>query len=463
MTLSADRSFFGHPRGLGFLAGTEMWERFSFAGMQSLLMLYMTKHLLLPATIGSVVGLISFRAVVTRVVGPMTDLAFAAQTFGLYAGLMLVTPMLGAWLGDRVLGRTTTVTIGALLMSAGHLMMAVESAFLLALALIIVGSGCLIANLAAQIGRLYAPDDIRRTRAFGIYMVAANVGTIAAPIIAGTLGERVGWHWGFGAAGVGMLIGLGTYLAGRPHYPTDFLPIRGDLTARPGLSRADWTSIGAILLLLLPRLLAYAACFQAYGIMVVWADKAVDRRILGWEMPVTWALAADGFLTILGVLFANWLWTRLSRTGREPIDVRKIGIGNAMLGTGFVVIAGLATFAQVPLLGWLAFYLIIGFSYAWWDVPTRSLIARYAPPSVNGMMFAIASLAGALGFFLLGFLGRFYEPLGPAVYFAMTALMPLTAATALLAFAGPITRLLASSEVSGAAVRGSPDVAIVPA
>ena len=185
-----DRGFFGHPRGLGFLAGTEMWERFSFYSMQSLLMLYMAKYLLLPENAGKVAGIGIYRSVLEGIFGPMTNLALAAQTFGLYSGFILVTPLIGAWLGDRVLGRTKTVTMGALLMSAGHLTMAIEQAFLLALLLLIIGGGLFISNLAAQIGGLYAPDDTRRTRAFGIYLMAVNVGALAAPLISGTLGER---------------------------------------------------------------------------------------------------------------------------------------------------------------------------------------------------------------------------------------------------------------------------------
>ena len=210
-----DRAFFGHPRGLGYLAGTELWECFSFYGMKALLMLYMVKYLLLPEREGQVVGLARYRSVLEGMFGQMTDLALAAQTFGLYSGLILLTPLIGAWLGDRVLGRTRTVTLGALLMAAGHLTMAFEQAFLLALLLLILGGGCFIGNLQAQIGQLYAPDDQRRTRAFGLYLIALNVGALVAPLVAGTLGENVAWHWGFGAAGVGMLIGLATYLAGR--------------------------------------------------------------------------------------------------------------------------------------------------------------------------------------------------------------------------------------------------------
>ena len=439
----ADRAFFGHPKGLGFLAGTELWERFSFYGMQALLMLYMTKYLLLPEHAANVVGLAAFRGGLEAAFGPMTDLAFAAQTFGLYSGLILATPLLGAWLGDRVLGRTRTVTIGALLMSAGHLTMAVESSFLLALTLLILGGGLLIGNLAAQVGRLYAPEDTRRTRAYGLYLVALNAGAMASPLVVGTLGEKVGWHWGFGAAGIGMLVGLVTYLWGRRHLPPDLLS-RG--VERTALDRAEWTTVGAILLILLPKIFANAAAQQAYGIMVVWADGAVDRQIFGWEMPVTWVLTADGFLTIIGVFVANWTWAALARRGREPNDVRKIGFGNVMVAGAFVMVGLLAALPVVPLLGWLAFYLVLDFSFAWWGPPNQSLISRYAPERINGTMFAVSSLATALGFFLLGWLGRFYEPLGPSLYFLLTACIPVAGAVMMLTFARPIQRLLASAE-----------------
>ena len=445
--LRRDTAFFGHPKGLGFLAGTELWERFSFYSMQSLLMLYMTKYLLLPENSGNVIGFSTFRGVVEGIFGPMTDLALAAQTFGLYSGFILVTPLLGAWLGDRVLGRTRTITIGALLMSAGHLTMASERSFLLALLLLILGGGLFISNLAAQIGGLYSPTDTRRTRAFGIYLMAVNAGALAAPLVAGTLGEKVGWHWGFGAAGIGMLIGLATYLAGRPHFPPDKIA-QG---AKPApLTRPQWRSILGIVVLLAPKLFFFAAVQQAYGIMVVWADKSVDRNIGGWEMPVTWVLTADGFLTIAGVLLANRLWAWLALRGREPSDVRKVGIANVMAAASFVIVAGLALMPQVPIIGWLAFYLVLDLSYAWNDPPTKALIARHAPQSVNGTMFAVSALSGALGFFLLGWLGRFYEPLGPSKYFLLTAALPIAGAVMLIGFAGPLTRLLESGEREGA-------------
>ena len=453
----SETAFFGHPKGLGYLAMTEVWERFSFYSMRALLMLYMVKYLLINNNSANVTGFAVYRSVLERTFGPMTDLALATQTFGLFSGAILVTPLIGAWLGDRILGRTRTVTIGALLMSAGHLTMAVEGAFLLALLLLVLGGGLFISNLAAQIGGLYAPGDTRRTRAFGIYLMTVNIGQFVAPLISGTLGERLGWHWGFGAAGVGMLIGLATYLLGRPHFPPDVI----SQGAKPvTLTSRQWQSIGGLILLYLPKLFFFAAIQQAYGIMIVWADTAVDRKVGGFEIPVTWALTADGILTIVGVFVANTIWARMAAKGGEPHDIRKIGISNVIAAVSFLLIAGFSLMPQVPIYGWLLFYLVLALSFGWNDPPTRALIARYAPQSVNGMMFALYSLSGGLGFFLLGWLGRFYEPLGPTKYFLLTATLPIAGAIMLIVFAHPLERLLARGDADRAdlkAAGGSPE------
>jgi len=244
---TASPQLLGHPRGLTVLAGTEMWERFSFYGMQALLMLYMTKYLLLPERARGVLGLEAYRAGLEAMVGKLSDLAFAGQTYGLYSGMIYLAPILGAWLGDRVLGRTRTVTLGCLLMAAGHLAMASEALFLGALTLLVLGSGCLLGNMLAQVGLLYAPEDQRRTRAFGVYLITLNIGALVAPLVIGTLGEKVSWHLGFGAAGIGMLIGLATYLFGRRHLPPDRISERGP---KVSLTRGEWRRVSFILLLL---------------------------------------------------------------------------------------------------------------------------------------------------------------------------------------------------------------------
>lgn len=271
----ADTRFFGHPLGLGVLAGTELWERFSFYGMQAILMLYMTKQLLAPDVAPHVLGLATFRGVF----GPITDTAFAAQTFGIYSGLVYATPLVGSWLGDRVLGKTRTVIAGAVLMAAGHLAMASTALFLVALSLIVIGAGLVTGNMSAHVGALYSPGDDRRTRAFALYLIALNVGALFSPLVVGTLGEKAGWHYGFAAAGVGMLVALVTYVVGRRHLPPDRVVRRGG--ARAPLTGAERRSVAGILLVLLPYALCNAAFQQAYGIMLVWADGATAHKVLG--------------------------------------------------------------------------------------------------------------------------------------------------------------------------------------
>jgi POT family proton-dependent oligopeptide transporter len=439
VTSERDERFFGHPKGLGTLAGTELWERFSFYGMQALLMLYMTQHLLKPEIAPDVLGLAAFRSTLASLFGPMTDLAFAAQTFGLYSGFIYVTPLAGAWLGDRVLGKTRTVTIGALLMSAGHLVMASERLFLVALLLLILGAGCLVGNMAAQVGQLYAPDDERRTRAFGVYLIALNVGALASPLVIGTLGETVGWHWGFGAAGIGMLIGLATYLHGRRHLPPDQIRRRVE---RAALTSAEWRSIAGIVIVLLPYILAYAALQQAYGLMLVWADKNVERRVLGWEVPITWILTLDGLMTIVGVVVATSIWKRLAARGREPRDTAKLAVGCAGITLAYLFVAYFATWASVPLLLFVGFYLILDLAIGWTEAPTASLTSRNAPAAVNATMMAVFKLASAFSYFLLGWLARFFEPLGPALYWALTAALPATGMLLLIVSHRPVARLL---------------------
>ena len=430
---------FGHPKGLAVLAGTELWERFSFYGMQALLMLYMTKYLLLPEHARGVLGLAEFRGVLSWASGPMTDLAFATLTYGIYSGLIYAAPLIGAWLGDRVIGKTRAVTIGTLLMAAGHLAMTSERLFLAALSLLIVGSGCLLGNMAAQVGLLYSPDDHRRTRAFGLYLLALNVGALIAPLIIGTLGEKVSWHWGFGAAGFGMLIGLATYLFGRRHLPPDTISKGGDHAT---LTRADWKTIGVLILMLIPYLLATAALNQAYGIMYIWADTSVNRHIFGWEMPVTWVGIFDGMMTIVGVLIGNAIWKRSAARGREMTDLSKLGVSCIGMALGYLYIGGVALLPVVPMVLWLGFYLIVDFSTVWMEAPPQAIITRSAPSSTSATMIAVFKLASAFAYFLLGWLGRFYEPLGAPLYWTLTAALPVMGLLVMFATRGFITRVL---------------------
>jgi len=252
-TKKSTDDFLGHPKGLAYIVFTEAWERFSFYGMQALLVLYMTSYLFQPgnaekviglsgfrSVVESVIGLSGFRSVVESVFGELSSTAFATQTFGLYIGLVYFLPVLGGIIGDRITGRTKAVIIGGSLMAVGHFLMADERMFLFALLALIVGSGFLKSNLAGQVGALYAKSDARRDAGFSFYSLGIKLGAFIAPLICGTLGELYGWHLGFGAAGIGMLVALVVYIMGRKHLPPDQLKKDGNTPTK--LEKGDGRS-----------------------------------------------------------------------------------------------------------------------------------------------------------------------------------------------------------------------------
>jgi len=210
----------GHPRGLYYLAFTEAWERFSYYGMTALLALFMVDQLLLPGHVEHIAGFSGFRAAIEALVGPLSTQALASQIFGLYSGFVYFTPLLGGIVADRWIGQRNAVVIGALSMSAGHIAMTFDASFLLALLLLVIGSGFLKGNISAQVGALYPrEDEARRTRGFIIFSTAINVGAVVGPLTCGLLAQVYGWHYGFGIAAIFMLLGLATYLYGYRHLP----------------------------------------------------------------------------------------------------------------------------------------------------------------------------------------------------------------------------------------------------
>src|SRR5712671_3130984 len=186
-------TFGGHPRGLQTLFFTEMWERFSYYGMRAILILFMTAR--------------------TEVGGLGWDAKRAATTYGLYTAGVYFTAIPGGWIADRLLGLRRAVMVGGILIALGHYSLAlnIRPAFFAGLVLIVLGTGLLKPNISSIVGQLYAPDDARRDAGFSIFYMGINTGALIAPIICGYLGQRVGWHWGFGAAGVGMTLGLVQY------------------------------------------------------------------------------------------------------------------------------------------------------------------------------------------------------------------------------------------------------------
>lgn len=423
VALRGARDFLGHPRGLLFVGGTELWERISFHGMQALLVLYMVDQLLLPGHIEHIVGFKGFRAAIEGVTGPLSSQALASQIFGLYVGLVYFIPVFGGLLGDRVLGRRRAVALGALLMTVGHFCMAFEQSFLIALLLLVLGAGVLRGNMASQLGDLYGKEDHRRDSGFQIYYCLLNTGAFVAPLITGALSQGYGWHYGFGFAGVGMLVGLIIYLSGGPYLPPD--------TPRRDHGRA--TRLGAserrivrVLILMLPVFtLFWIAQSQIWNTYNLWARDHIDLKIGAWTMPVPWLQAVDSLavIVIVAPLLRFWGWQ--AKRASEPDDLAKLGIGCLLFGAAVAWLAAAQWVAnglgKVPLVWALAYHFLSAIGYLYFAPIALALFSRSAPASVNARMMGVYYLSMFAGSTISGRLGALYERLSSAEFWLLHA------------------------------------------
>jgi len=437
----ARADIFGHPRGLSYLFATEMWERFSYYGMRALLVLYMVKYLLDPQRTGSVLGLGSFKTMLEAVFGPLATQPLASQIYGFYTGLVYLTPILGGLLADRVLGQRRTVIIGATLMAIGHFMMAFEQLFLFALGFLILGNGAFKPNISTQVGSLYPPGDRRRDRAFSIFYVGINLGAFLAPLVCGTLGEEVGWHYGFAAAGVGMTLGLIIYLLAAPNLPKDALVKRAPL--QQPLDRSAWQSIIALLLLFAPVSLFWATYEQQGNTIALWADQFTDRRFLNGEIPVTWFQAFNPFMifAFTPLIVAFWRWQGL----REHSTVAKLAIGCLLNALAYLVMVAAAWSAGGGKADWLwlfAYFVVLTVGEIYLSPTSLSLVTKVAPASLLSMMMGVWLSTSFVGGFLAGYLGTFWSSMGKGSFFLMLALLSFGAGLAIILLRRPLRAVL---------------------
>jgi POT family proton-dependent oligopeptide transporter len=426
----SDRAFLGHPIGLAYLSFAEAWERFSYYGMLSMLTLYLTTQLLLPGHVESVAGMAGLRGLVESMRGPLSVTAFATQISGLYGGLVFLTPIVGGLVADRALGRKMTVTIGAATMVLGHFLMAFEMPFLLALLCLLIGVGFFKGNIASQVGALYKPGDTRISSAFQIYYIGINVAVIVAPLVCGTLGETVGWHWGFGAAGIGMLIGLGVYLAGSAHLPTDPLLERrqGRGVAAPKLRKGEGKLLVLLVLLLPVMALGVTGNGQIFVTYPAWADHSADLVVFGRELPRTWLLSFDAITSTGFLLGSIVFWRWWSNTRKEPSEIAKMGLGYLISVTGLASLVIGSYVAELSgtkvSLGFLiAFHLLnsIGFANAF--PAALALYARLSPPGLAATMMGVFYLHLFVASNLAGLLGGYLEKMPASQFWAMHAAM----------------------------------------
>ena len=437
---------FGHPKGLTFLFTTEMWERFSYYGMRSLLVLYMTKYLLVPAHSGNVLGLAGVKSALEAVFGPLDVQPLSSQIYGFYTALVYLTPIFGGLLADRVLGQRRTVIVGAVLMAIGHFMMAVEQLFLLALLALILGNGAFKPNISTQVGGLYGPGDRRRDRAYSIFYVGINVGAFLAPLVCGTLGEEAGWHYGFAAAGVGMLIGLSIYLYAMPLLPPDELQkARAAHAETKRLDRNEWRAVIAILVLFVPTTLFWATYEQSGNTIVLWADANTDRALdlfgLHTEIPTTWFLAFNPFMIFAFTPFVVALWTWQAVRGSEPSTVTKMALGCFGVTAAYLIMVLTAFDAGGGKASWFwlfAYFVVLTIGELYLSPVGLSLVTKIAPARILSMMMGVWLATSFVGGFLAGWIGSFWSRMEKPEFFLIVAAIAALAGTIIFACRWPL-------------------------
>jgi proton-dependent oligopeptide transporter, POT family len=433
---------FGHPKGLTVLFATEMWERFSYYGMASLLVLYLVKYLLLPGHVEAVIGYRAVKAALESLFGPLEPQPFASQIYGFYAGFAYLLPIGGGYLADRLFGQRRMAVFGALLMAAGHFLMAVESMLFVALGLLVVGMGAFKPNVSTQVGSLYAADDPRRVPAYSIYYVGINIGALLAPLVAGTLGGEVGWHYGFAVAGFGMLISVSIYLAGLRHLPPDAKRQQQQQQQQPAsrpFDRRERVVIGGFFAIFALTGLFWASYEQQSNTVMLWAEDFTDRRInVGfWQghFPTTWFLALNPVMIfgLTPLLIKLWEWQ--ARRGVEMSTTAKLALGFFLVGAANLVMSA-AAFIQPegqasPL--WLLVYVVILTVGELHVGPVGlAMVSRLAPARVLSLMMGLWLAASFPGEILGGWLGGFWSSMEKPAFFLMIAAVAAAGGVAML-------------------------------
>lgn len=445
-TAQNDSRLGGHPRGVYYLAFTETWERFSFYGMSALLTLYMVKDLL-PNHAAEVAGLATLRSLI-GFGGTMSDVAFASVVYGWYAGLVYFTPLIGGWVADRLLGAKRTVLIGVLLMSAGHLAMSFYATFLLALLLLILGSGFLKGNISAQVGSLYPRDDESlRSRGYTIFSTGINIGAASGPLVTGLVAAIYGWHAGFAVSAVLMLLALVAYVLGQPHLPDD-RPARRDRVKAPPLSASERKRVLILLFVIALTIPAEITYPMVWSIGILWVDQYVNLVTPLGVIPSSWFASMDSLGSILFAPVLVVLWSWQARRGTEPASVTKQGIGTAIVAIAALLFAygnwGQAEPHSVPV-GWaIAGYLVMGLGWMYYWPTTMAIVSKAAPPRLASTLMGVAFLSPFVAHVMAGWVGSHFDQMTPATFWALDAAIGAAGAALILLLRKPLQQGLES-------------------
>ena len=387
-----------HPKGLYILFFTELWERFSYYGMRAILVLYLTRE-----TLGDNPGL-------------GWSSAEALALYGWYTMLVYVMSIPGGIIADKWLGQKKTVFLGGMFIAAGHLTLAVNNmvSFYTGLALIVAGVGCLKPNISTMVGGLYKLGDPRRDSGFTIFYIGINIGAALAPLLVGYIGEVYGWHYGFGLAGIAMLIGQAVYLWGQKFLKDvgNFIPapkLEGTKTRKP-LTRIEKDRVIVLLISFIIVIVFWAAYEQAGGLMNIYTHDKINRELLGFEIPASLFQSVPAiFVIIFGTIVASF-WSKRQRKGKESSSLFKMAIGTMVMGTGFLMMTGAAIEAQdggKAMLIWLILsYLLQVIGELSISPVALSFITKLAPLKYASIMMGIYFAASGLGNKVAGLVGE---------------------------------------------------------
>lgn len=458
---TADKTpqLFGHPRGLTYLFTTEMWERFSYYGMRAILVLYLTNYLLLQPTIDHVWGHETMKRVLELIFNagnPLGVQPLSSTIYGAYTALVYLTPFFGGIIADRWIGQRYSVIIGGVIMAAGEFILMAPQALYLGLLFLIIGNGFFKPNISTQVGNLYKAGDSRIDRAYSIFYVGINVGAFFSPLVCGSLGEdpNYGYHWGFFAAGVGMVIGQLLYIFALRTLPQD--RIGRMKTAAPAekkpLTASDWKAVIAIVLLCIPVTFFWATYEQQGNTMNLWAQDFTNRHlipgIIDWEIPVTWFQAFNPFMIFAFTPFVVSLWGAQAKRNKEPSTVSKMAIGLFLVALSYLImtVAVWVTgeHGEASWVWLLAFFAAITLGELYLSPIGLALVARVAPPQILSAMMGLWFITSFTGNLLQGYIGTYFSTMTKDHFFLLCAALAFGAGVLTWLFNFPLKPILAA-------------------
>ncbi len=472
-----DTRFFGQPKALANVFGVEMWERFSFYGMQGILAIY----LYYSATQGGL-GL---------------DQGTALSIVGAYGGAVYLSTILGAWVADRILGAERVLFVSAIVIMCGHIALALLPGFWgvgVGLVLVAIGSGGLKATATSVVGTLYSADDPRRDAGFALFYLGINLGAFAGPLLTGLLQSTLGFHWGFGLAAVGMALGLVQYSFGRKNLPDAAREVPNPLPKErypmvigvalvgiaaivvlvlTGVIRADNLAVIVIIAVIVAAVAYFAVILtskrvtsdersrvwgflplfitsvafwslyqQQFTVLTVYSDQRLDRNLFGWEMPVSWVNSINPILIILlsGVFAA--IWAKLG--SRQPSTPVKFGLATMVMGAAFLMFLPFAGGGpnSTPLLAIVGILFVFTVAELLLSPVGLSVTTKLAPDAFHTQMVALFFLSVALGTAIAGQLASLYNPDDEVPYFTTLGLIAITIGVLLLVSVKPVLRLM---------------------